>query len=162
MSKKHDALYDDVLGNLDAPEPAPAAAEVARGSRFLKRSTTIADHVTGEIEEKTLRWVDPADCVMWDRHNRAYDLLTEENCRDLIDGIRAQGRQEFPAIVRRKGDAYEVICAAALCRQLAAGEQLHPVQIPDRRARPDRRRGVSPGRHRKPRPRGHLGLRARD
>lgn len=112
MSKKHDALYDDVLGNLDAPEPAPAAAEVARGSRFLKRSTTIADHVTGEIEEKTLRWVDPADCVMWDRHNRAYDLLTEENCRDLIDGIRAQGRQEFPAIVRRKGDAYEVICGA--------------------------------------------------
>ena len=103
MSKKHDALYDDVLGNLDAPEPAPAAAEVARGSRFLKRSTTIADHVTGEIEEKTLRWVDPADCVMWDRHNRAYDLLTEENCRDLIDGIR---------IVRRKGDAYEVICGA--------------------------------------------------
>ena len=103
MSKKHDALYDDVLGNLDAPETAPAA-EVARGSRFLKRSTTIADHVTGEIEEKTLRWVDPADCVMWDRHNRAYDLLTEENCRDLIDG--------FPAIVRRKGDGYEVICGA--------------------------------------------------
>lgn len=23
MSKKHDALYNDVLGNLDAPEPAP-------------------------------------------------------------------------------------------------------------------------------------------
>jgi ParB family chromosome partitioning protein len=52
---------------------------------------------------------------MWARHNRDYDLLTEENCRDLIDGIRAQGRQEFPAIVRRvKGEAfdYEVICGA--------------------------------------------------
>jgi ParB family chromosome partitioning protein len=113
MSKKHDALYNDVLGNLDTPTPSSEPSpEVARGSRFLKRSTTIADHVTGEIEEKTLRWVDPADCVMWDRHNRAYNLLTEENCRDLIDGIRAQGRQEFPAIVRRKGDGYEVICGA--------------------------------------------------
>ena len=52
---------------------------------------------------------------MWAGHNRAYDLLTEERCRDLIDGIRAQGRQEFPAIVRPTGDRdhrYEVICGA--------------------------------------------------
>nr|WP_274609767.1 ParB/RepB/Spo0J family partition protein [Rhodobaculum claviforme] len=60
-------------------------------------------------------WVEPEDCVMWEGHNRAYDLLSEETCRDLIDSIRAQGRQEFPAIVRRRtgqGAAYEVICGA--------------------------------------------------
>jgi len=52
---------------------------------------------------------------MWGRHNRAYILLSEDNCRDLIDGIRSQGRQEFPAILRKTGDPnqhYEVICGA--------------------------------------------------
>jgi len=52
---------------------------------------------------------------MWQQHNRDYGLLTEENCRDLIEGIRSQGQQEFPAIVRRlEGEAheYEVICGA--------------------------------------------------
>lgn len=110
MNKKHDALYDDVLGGLDDVGPA-----VPRANRFLKRSTTIADHVAGDIEEKTLRWIDPAECRMWERHNRDYALLSEENCRDLIDGIRAQGRQEFAAIVRPLQDGphrFEVICGA--------------------------------------------------
>lgn len=113
MSKKHDAIFDDVLSGFDAPEePRKDRA----GTRFLKRSTTISDRLTGEIEEKTLKWVDPAECRMWAQHNRAYELLTEDTCRDLIDGIRAQGRQEFPAIVRRVADGgaqpYEVICGA--------------------------------------------------
>jgi ParB family chromosome partitioning protein len=111
-SKKHDAVFDDVLSNFDdAPEVAPPKP----GSRFLKRSTAIGEQLAGEREEKVLQWVDPAACRMWERHNRDYGLLTEENCRDLIDGIRAQGRQEFPAIVRRLEGAahgYEVICGA--------------------------------------------------
>ncbi|MEM6729180.1 MAG: ParB/RepB/Spo0J family partition protein [Pseudomonadota bacterium] len=107
MSKKHD-LYDEVLGAFETKEEA----EPARANRFLKRSTGLGERLSGEVEEKTLRWVDPATCVMWERHNRAYDLLTEENCRDLIDGIKAQGRQEFPAIVRQRGEGYEVICGA--------------------------------------------------
>ncbi|MBV0892881.1 ParB/RepB/Spo0J family partition protein [Paracoccus sp. Z118] len=108
MSKRHDAIFDDVLR--DIPDDAPVSRG---GSRFLKRSNALAD--TGAREEKVLRWVDPASCVMWEGHNRAYDLLTEENCRDLIDSIRAQGQQEFPAIVRRRtgqGAEYEVICGA--------------------------------------------------
>ncbi|MEL6959806.1 MAG: ParB/RepB/Spo0J family partition protein [Pseudomonadota bacterium] len=106
---------DDVLSGLDSP--SDDGAERA-GARFLKRSTTINERLSGALEEKTLHWVDPADCKMWDRHNRDYALLTEDNCRDLIDGIRAQGRQEFPAIVRRLSDPdengaqYEVICGA--------------------------------------------------
>jgi ParB family chromosome partitioning protein len=111
MSKKHDAIFDDVLSDLDTPNQ-PQAREQAR---FLKRSTTISDRLSGELEEKTLRWIDPAECRMWERHNRDYGLLNEENCRDLIDGIRAQGRQEFPAIVRPIDDPafkYEVICGA--------------------------------------------------
>lgn len=111
MTRKHDALFNDVLSDLDAP-----AEEAGRaGARFLRRSTTIGDRLSGELEEKTLRWVDPARCRMWDRHNRDYALLNEDNCHDLIDGIRSQGRQEFAAIVRVCDDQnfdYEVICGA--------------------------------------------------
>ncbi len=110
MSKRHDALFEDVLKDF---EPAQPAVEDRGGARFLKRSSALAE--AGEREEKVLRWVDPAQCVMWERHNRAYDLLTEVNCGDLIASIKAQGRQEFPAIVRRRegeGAEYEVICGA--------------------------------------------------
>ena len=112
MTRKHDAIFDDVLSGLDAPAPDPADRA---GSRFLKRSTTISDRLSGDREEKTLHRIDPDICRMWDRHNRDYALLTEDNCRDLIDGIRSQGRQEFPAIVRptaTPGFEYEVICGA--------------------------------------------------
>ncbi|MFD1344355.1 ParB/RepB/Spo0J family partition protein [Litorisediminicola beolgyonensis] len=112
MSKKHSALFDEVLSELEED----AKIDEMVGARFLKRSTTIGERISGQIEEKTLRWVDPAECRMWERHNRDYALLNEENCRDLIDGIRSQGKQEFPAIVRRLGDGdshrYEVICGA--------------------------------------------------
>ena len=115
MSKKHDAIFNDVLSDLDTP-PAPAKNrdEDRAGARFLKRSTTLGDRLSGDLEEKTLQWVDPTGGQMWERHNRDYALLTEDNCRDLIDGIKSQGRQEFPAIVRRiSGDQpYEVICGA--------------------------------------------------
>ena len=110
MTKRHDAVYGDILSGL------PEGAGEGGAPRFLKRSSTLAEQASGERQEKVLRLVDPATCRMWERHNRAYDLLAEENCRDLIDGIVAQGRQEFPAIVRRLPDGeshrYEVICGA--------------------------------------------------
>ena len=59
--------------------------------------------------------VDPAACRMWSRHNRAYGLLTQRNCADLIAAIRDQGRQVVPAIARPTGDPatpYEVVCGA--------------------------------------------------
>ena len=109
MSKRHDAIFNDVLK--DIPEATPPEKS---GTRFLKRSNALSE--SGEREEKLLRWVEPERCAMWSRHNRAYDLLTEDNCRDLIDSIKAQGQQEFPAIVRRlpagQGAEYEVICGA--------------------------------------------------
>jgi ParB family chromosome partitioning protein len=111
MSKKHDAIFDDVLSGLDAPAPTNERA----GARFLKRSTSIGERMSGEVQEKTLHLVDPARCRMWSRHNRDYALLSEENCRDLIDGLKAQGQQEFPAIVRRVDEEdheFEVICGA--------------------------------------------------
>ena len=116
MSKKYDAIFDDVLSGLDAPTTKPSLSrdDDRGGARFLKRSTTLGDRLSGDLEEKTLHWVDPEDCQMWQRHNRDYGLLTQDNCRDLIDGIKSQGRQEFPAIVRRiAGEKpFEVVCGA--------------------------------------------------
>jgi ParB family chromosome partitioning protein len=71
---------------------------------------------SGDVKEKTLHLVDPARCRMWSRHNRRYDLLSEASCADLLEGLRSQGEQEFPAIVRTVTDSqdydYEVICGA--------------------------------------------------
>ena len=97
MSKRHDAVFDDVLKDLGDGKPARDRS----AARFLKRSNTMAEQASGERKEKVLRLVDPATCRMWEGHNRAYDLLSPDNCRDLIDGILSQGQQEFPAIVRR-------------------------------------------------------------
>ncbi|SOH93847.1 chromosome partitioning protein, ParB family [Monaibacterium marinum] len=114
MSKRHDDVFNDVLSGLDrAPSAEP---DRQSGTRFLKRRTGLTERA--DTEEKTLRWVDPDNCRMWRQHNRDYDLLNEENCADLIEGMRAQGQQEFPAIVRKLDPAeghdheYEVICGA--------------------------------------------------
>jgi ParB family chromosome partitioning protein len=109
VSKRHDAVFDDVLRGL-----SEAAEGGKSGARFLKRQNALAE--SGQREEKVLRWVDPASCIMWERHNRVYGLLSEDNCCDLIDSLKAQGRQEFPAIVRKlpagRQAEYEVICGA--------------------------------------------------
>ncbi|MEO1138410.1 MAG: ParB/RepB/Spo0J family partition protein [Pseudomonadota bacterium] len=114
MTKRHDDIFDAVLSG--HPVERGARDEKDRtGARFLKRGNAISERLSGQHEEKTLHWVDPARCRMWARHNRDYDLLTPENCSDLIEGIRAQGKQEFPAIVRRVEDSdyeFEVICGA--------------------------------------------------
>jgi ParB family chromosome partitioning protein len=85
-------------------------------ARLGDRLSTLARVASGDIKEKTLHLVDPARCRMWARHNRRYDLLSPESCAELLEGLRSQGGQEFPAIVRRvRGDPdfdYEVICGA--------------------------------------------------
>ena len=112
MSKRHKDVFDDVLSDLDGADTQREDRQ--SGTRFLKRRTGLSERA--DTEEKTLRWVDPATCRMWSRHNRDYALLDQYNCSDLIEGMRAQGQQEFPAIVRRlpKDDTheFEVICGA--------------------------------------------------
>lgn len=113
MTKRHDDVFDAVLSGVQTPRDEDKKPR--GGARFLKRGNAISDRVSGQQEEKIFLWVDPEDCRMWDRHNRDYALLNEESCRDLIEGIRSQGRQEFPAVVRKcesGPELYEVICGA--------------------------------------------------
>ena len=85
-------------------------------ARLGDRISTLARVTSGDIKEKTLHLVDPARCRMWQHHNRRYDLLSPTVCSDLLESLRSQGVQEFPAIVRRvRGEPeydYEVICGA--------------------------------------------------
>lgn len=80
------------------------------------RQDSLEDLAQGRVRDVRLRLVDPKACRMWAGHNRLYSLLTPDNCADLIDSIRAQGRQEIPAVVRRlRGDPdhdYEVVSGA--------------------------------------------------
>ncbi len=115
MTRRHKDVLDDVLKGFDA---APGRAEAPAANRYVRRAMGLAETAAGVRQEKTLLLVDPADCVMWARHNREYARLTRENCADVIDSMISQGRQEFPAIVRRRAGAgegqppYEVICGA--------------------------------------------------
>ncbi len=117
MSKKNSGFAADLAAGLDladdlsAPRRPSIAANVLTG-----RSNRLADLASGAIINRTHELVDPARCRMWSGHNRDYALLNEERCADLIESIKAQGRQEIPAIVRRlsgeDGYDFEVICGA--------------------------------------------------
>ena len=45
--------------------------------------------------------LDPARVRIWPGNARTYAHLSEENCRELIDSIVAEGGQKVPAVVRR-------------------------------------------------------------
>jgi ParB family transcriptional regulator, chromosome partitioning protein len=86
------------------------------GDMLAARSNRLAELATGASVAKTQYQVDPAKCRMWTYHNRDYEALDFDRCKDLIESIKAQGKQEVPAIVRRiQGDPtheFEVICGA--------------------------------------------------
>lgn len=97
----------------EAPAATPARAERARGTTLLGRESALARVASGEVRQVTQLLLDPARVRIWPGNARTYAHLSEENCRELIDSIVAEGGQKVPAVVRRiKGDAghdYEVI-----------------------------------------------------
>ena len=96
------------------PSPAPASrADRARGTTLLGRESALARLASGEVRQVTQLLLDPARVRIWRGNARLYGHLTEENCRELIDSIIAEGGQKVPAVVRRVEDDpdhdYEVI-----------------------------------------------------
>lgn len=112
---KNRSILAGLVGPAVTETPTPERGAPAT-ERLNTRLTGLARVTAGDIKEKTLKLVDPARCRMWERHNRRYDLLNESVCGDLLESLRAQGEQEFPAIVRRVEDDpafdFEVICGA--------------------------------------------------
>ena len=68
------------------------------------RDNRLAELASGNTVTRVQELVDPARCRIWEGHNRDYAALSAENCADLIESFKAQGRQEVPAIVRRVAD----------------------------------------------------------
>lgn len=102
------------LDDIDAPAPEPQG-RVGIGV-LTGRANRLAELASGAVVARTLEQVDPARCRIWAEHNRDYAKLDETRCADLIESLKAQNRQEIPAIVRRVKDDpaydYEVICGA--------------------------------------------------
>ncbi|KKW90663.1 ParB/RepB/Spo0J family partition protein [Sphingobium chungbukense] len=104
---------------IKAPEPPLSAPPVqgrpdrARGTTLLGRESALARLASGEVRQVTQLLLDPAKVRIWTGNARHQALLNEENCRELIDSIIAEGGQKVPAVVRRvEGDPdhdYEVI-----------------------------------------------------
>lgn len=80
------------------------------------RENRLSEMAAGAVVTRVHEFVDPARCRIWAGHNRDYAALDESNCSDLLESLRAQGRQEVPAIVRRVTDDpafdFEVVCGA--------------------------------------------------
>lgn len=48
--------------------------------------------------------VEPADCILWQFHQRSWEELSESSCKELIASMRRHG-QRHPALGRRvEGD----------------------------------------------------------
>ncbi|WP_332838047.1 ParB/RepB/Spo0J family partition protein [Sphingomonas sp. MA1305] len=116
MSMKNRDFAAGLVGAIDAP-----AEPVARPSRLgmgvlAGRGNRLAELASGSLVNRAIELVDPARCRMWHGHNREYADLSEARCHDLIESLKAQGRQEVPALVRRVRDDpdhdYEVISGA--------------------------------------------------
>lgn len=117
MSRKNSGFAADLAAGIDlTEESAPTRRPSIAANVLTGRSNRLADLASGAVINRVHELVDPARCRMWEGHNRDYALLTEERCADLIESMKAQGRQEMPAIVRRvTGDSqfdFEVICGA--------------------------------------------------
>lgn len=88
---------------LPSPEPAPPAHRLA-STALLARESALARLATGEVKQVTQLLLDPARVRIWSGNARHQASLTEENCRDLIDSILAEGGQKVPVVVRRLTD----------------------------------------------------------
>jgi len=116
MERKNRGFASNLTSALAAPKEVTAPKPVPGRDMIASRTNRLAEMATGASVPKTQYQVDPAKCRMWAHHNRDYQALDFERCKDLIESIKAQGKQEVPAIVRRvQGDAdyeFEVICGA--------------------------------------------------
>lgn len=100
-----------------APGQGASGVRLPPRTGFLEsRDNRLAALAAGTSLTRVHELVDPARCRIWTAHNRDYAALTEATCADLIESLRAQGRQEVPAIVRRIANDpahdFEVICGA--------------------------------------------------
>lgn len=119
MSRGNKGFADSIAPAGDAPTGTlrPGGARLPPRTGILgQRESRLTALAAGGLVTRAQELVDPARCRIWEGHNRDAAGLDATSCADLVDSLRAQGRQEIPAIVRRvSGDAaheFEVVCGA--------------------------------------------------
>lgn len=107
------SIVDQVISSGTPGSEKQASADQRKTNHYVAgRNTMLADLADGSIRHQEQRLVDPAECRPWPGNPRVSLLLNETNCADLIEAIRAEGRQQVPAIVRpiKEGpERYEII-----------------------------------------------------
>ena len=96
----------EVLKEAAESKPVHTRSEV-----LASRSKAMAAFGEDVSYERYL-WIDPALCVPSQENARQYQDLNYENCQELIDSIKAEGRQRFAAVVRQTEDVgkpYEIV-----------------------------------------------------
>jgi len=110
QAKYLDGLLEDDLDQVgeQGPESGLSSAQAPERSRsftLLHRESSLARSSSGDVDQITQHRLDPGRVRVWSGNARAYERLTEENTRELIESIIAEGGQKVPAIVRRiEGD----------------------------------------------------------
>ena len=114
MAVGNRGFVQGLTGTLSTPAGSPRLPP--RTGLLAGRENRLSELAAGSSLTRVQELVDPARCRIWEGHNRDYAALNQETCADLIESFQAEGRQNFPAIVRRiEGDpehSFEVICGA--------------------------------------------------
>lgn len=80
-------------------------------TELARRGTTLTK-LASDIEYTQNQWIDPSLCRPSPVNARDYAALTYEDCADLIETLKSEGRQRTPAIVRPTDDSeqpYEIV-----------------------------------------------------
>lgn len=78
----------------------------------LQHRSTALSRLASDVVYNQSQWVDPAICIPSPVNARHYDELTYDDCADLIETIKSEGRQNMPATVRPTGNEdvpYEIV-----------------------------------------------------
>lgn len=90
---------------------AEDAAIPERRTELAQRGTALKA-MGSDVVYNQLLWVDPATCRPSPVNARDYDALTYDDCSELIETLKSEGRQRTAAVVRPTGDQavpYEIV-----------------------------------------------------
>jgi ParB family transcriptional regulator, chromosome partitioning protein len=109
-------LKQNIKEEKDNQKEGDIESTVIKQNKFEQGLNLTKEIMSGSKIKTPRLLVEPSQCKIWDRHNRAYELLNETRCKDLIGQFKETGKQEFPGIVRLiEGEGnikYEIICGA--------------------------------------------------
>lgn len=113
MANLKKTIQDDKAAETNSAGDTP----VSPSKNKFDQGLSLTREIMSGSKVKTPRLlVDTSQCKLWEKHNRAFELLNETRCQDLIDQFKETGKQEFPAIVRLVQNGgeikYEIICGA--------------------------------------------------